>query len=291
MRNLTIKRHKSFVGCAVKLKVYIEDPTSNELTISKVSCRKIGELKNGEEKTFQVEEEARKVFVIADKLSKDFCNEYYQLPESSEDIYLSGKPKYNLATSNAFRFDDNDSEEVKLYREKKKGIGIAVLIIAAIVGFGAGFIATSGLFDDLFSKTAYPKTFTSNGLTITLTEAFDEVEMSSYNVVFDSKHVAVFALEEEFSLMAGLEDYTVRQYLELVIQANNQGNISVKYEDGLYSYVYDATNPQTKDTYTYFVYGFKSDDSFWSVQFAVLADEAEEFEEQIIEWAKTIEVE
>ncbi|MBP1575986.1 MAG: hypothetical protein J6A68_00485 [Oscillospiraceae bacterium] len=47
MRNLTIKRTKSFVGCLGKMKIYIEDPTSNELLINNTPCRKIGDLKNG----------------------------------------------------------------------------------------------------------------------------------------------------------------------------------------------------------------------------------------------------
>ena len=53
MRNLTIKRTKSFVASLVKMKIYIEDPTSDEIVINNVRCRKIGDLKNGEEKPFR----------------------------------------------------------------------------------------------------------------------------------------------------------------------------------------------------------------------------------------------
>ena len=74
MRNLTIKREKSFVSSLAKMKVYIEDPTSNEMRINDVPCRKIGDLKNGEEKTFQIGEEEAKVFVIADKSNKNLQN-------------------------------------------------------------------------------------------------------------------------------------------------------------------------------------------------------------------------
>ena len=63
------------------MKVYIEDAQSNELIISGVPCRKLGDLKNGEEKTFEIGEDAAKVFVIADTLSKDYCTEFYQLSE------------------------------------------------------------------------------------------------------------------------------------------------------------------------------------------------------------------
>ena len=49
MRNLTIHREKTFVGSLVKLKVYIEDTLVNELEINGIPCRKLGDLKNGEE--------------------------------------------------------------------------------------------------------------------------------------------------------------------------------------------------------------------------------------------------
>ena len=65
MRDLSIKRNKSFVGCLAKLKVYIEDIDSKDIVINGVPCRKLGELKNGEMKTFQIGEESAKVFVIA----------------------------------------------------------------------------------------------------------------------------------------------------------------------------------------------------------------------------------
>lgn len=52
MRNLIIKRNKTFVGCATKLKVYIEDSASSEITINGVSCRKLGTIRNGEEQSF-----------------------------------------------------------------------------------------------------------------------------------------------------------------------------------------------------------------------------------------------
>jgi hypothetical protein len=105
MRNLTIKRTKSFVACLVKMKIYLEDPMASELVINNVPCRKLGELKNGEEKTFVIGENSAKVFVIADTLSRNYCNEYYQLPDGQDDIFLSGKNDFNPASGNAFRFD------------------------------------------------------------------------------------------------------------------------------------------------------------------------------------------
>ena len=91
MRNLTIKREKRFVGCLGTMQVYMEDPQNNDMIINGFACRKLGTLKNGQEKTFAVSESAARVYVIADKLSVSFCNEYYVLPEGTEDVVLTGR--------------------------------------------------------------------------------------------------------------------------------------------------------------------------------------------------------
>ena len=141
MRKLTIKRNKTFVACLAKMKVYIEDPSSTDLVINDIPCRKLGVLKNGEEKTFEIGDGPAKVFVIADKMSKNFCNEFYQLSAGTQDVYLTGKNKFNPASGNAFRFDNNDSEEAKVNREKGKATGTIILIASIVVGIVIGFLA------------------------------------------------------------------------------------------------------------------------------------------------------
>ncbi|MBQ9745983.1 MAG: hypothetical protein IJW21_04100, partial [Clostridia bacterium] len=70
MRKLTIKRAKTYVACLAKMNVYIEDENNYDLIINNSPCRKLGTLKNGEEKTFEISEASARVFVIADKLSE-----------------------------------------------------------------------------------------------------------------------------------------------------------------------------------------------------------------------------
>lgn len=101
MRNLTIKRQKRFIGCAEKTQIYIEDPSSDEIIINNVSCRKIGELKNGEEKTFLISENAAKIYTISYKSTKDIYNDFVQLPAGENDIFLSGKSFF----LHGFRFE------------------------------------------------------------------------------------------------------------------------------------------------------------------------------------------
>lgn len=288
MRNLTIKREKSFVGSLVKMKVYIEDPTSNEMRINDVPCRKIGDLKNGETKTFQIDEQTLKVYVIADKLSKNYCNEFYQLPAGQEDVFLSGKNKFNPANGNAFRFDNNESEENIANRKRGTRKGLLILIIAAIIGAVVGYSITSGLFSD---KTPDAKDFSSNGMSISLTDEFIEIDVENYTVVYDSKNVAVFALKEAFALADGFQNYTLEQYGNLILKNNNLSASELQNLDGLTEFEYEFTNPNTKDTYTYFSFVYKADDAFWLVQFATLTENVDEYRAQILEWAKTVSFE
>lgn len=284
MRNLTIKRIKSFVACLVKLKIYIEDPVSSDIAINNIPCRKLGELKNGEEKTFEIGEQAAKVFVIADKLSKNYCNEYYQLYEGELDIVLTGRNKFNPAGGNAFRFDNNDSAEVKANRKKGTTIGLIVLIAAIVVGAVVGDLIGKGV----TIKTVEPKTFSSDKMSITLTEEFEKNDMEGFTVAYGSKDVAVFAIKESFSLQEDAESLTLKEYANLVIEKNNR-DATVKEKDGLTCFEFDYLNPETKETYRYFAYVYKSEDAFWLVQFAVLKENSDTYEEKIGEWAKSVE--
>lgn len=287
MRNLTIKRIKSFAGCLAQLKIYIEDASSNELLINGIPCRKIGEIKNGEEKTFVIGEESAKVFVIADKLSRNYCNEFYQLPAGEEDVFLSGKCHLNPARGNAFLFDNNDSAEVMQLRKKGSKKGWLILCAALIFGVIIGTIAGRAVVSLWFPKTEVePKTFTDSGMTITLTNEFEREQSEQFTVCYDSNKVAVFALKEPFSLVESFQDYTLKEYGELVLR-NNGSSSKLKTVDELYMFEYD----DTKGKYTYFAFVYKADDAFWLVQFATLTELADEYEAKVIEWAKTVSFE
>lgn len=105
MRNLLIKRERAFAGCFGKMKVYLQDPDKPELTIKGCPCRKLGELKNGEEKTFEIPEESVWVFVIGDAATKDFCVDGKLIPSGSGEVHLKGKTVMDPEKGNPFRFD------------------------------------------------------------------------------------------------------------------------------------------------------------------------------------------
>ena len=138
MRKLTISRKKSFVGCAGKLKVYITDPLHTELDICGEGCRKIGEIKNGETKSFEIDEREGRVFTIFDKASRNWCNDSRPIPAGDEDIEFSGKCHYNPARGNAFLFDGEADEIAKKNKKVGGRKGCLTSILAIIVGLVIG---------------------------------------------------------------------------------------------------------------------------------------------------------
>lgn len=288
MRHLTIKRNKTFVGCVGKLRVYIEDAASSEIVINDIGCRKLGELKNGEEKTFEIAEGAAKVFVIADQMSKDFCNDYYELPEGQEDIALSGQCRFNPAAGNAFRFDGNNSAEVLANRKKSTAKGTVVMIIAIVVGLISGILLSSLLFGGFM--VVKEKTFTSQGISITLTNEFHKTQVNGLTAAYESRDVIVGMQKEAFGT-SGWENYSTRQYIDAVIDNNSEkfASATVKESEGLVGFTYQAIDPGTKQMCNYSYYAYKADDAFWLIQFAVLSKDAEQYEQSIIDWAKSVE--
>lgn len=285
MRKLTIKRKKSFVASLAKLKVYIEDP-AGELDITGIKCRLLGTLANGEEKSFYIEENAAKIFVIADKMSRDYCYDCRNIPEGNEDIYLTGKNAFNPATGNAFRFEGGTDEEVVKRHKESRTVGIIVLITAIVIGFTAAWIISSGV--TYSKKKATPKDFSYEEMTITLTALFKEEEVEG-RTVFTSNDVAVFVLRENF--VAGeidLSGYTVRGYAELA-RENNPVMADATYEetDGVPNMVYTYAGDDGK-TYVYFTTFYKSSNAFWIVQYFVNESGYESRKPKFIEWAKTV---
>lgn len=291
MRNLTIKRNKTFVACLGKMHVYIEDPSSGELTISNVPCRKLGSLKNGEEKTFAIDDTPAKLFVIADKLSKEYCNELYEIPEGNEDIFLSGKNQFNPTVGNAFRFDGVANDNVLDTRSKGQRKGSIVFIVSLFVGIILGVsISLGAILIDLGSE---PKDFSSDGMKITLTDEFEKASANGFTVCYSSQDVAVLASKESFSYYPWIEELSINEYGEmLLINSGFDSSVKLTASDGLCYFEYENVNPDTKKNYYYFAVLYKAPDAFWMIQFATLADgstDLDDYRRDFIEWAKSVE--
>jgi hypothetical protein len=283
MRNLTIKRNKAYVACLAKMRVFIEDHENSDTNIGGVPCRKLGTLKNGEQQTFVIGEEAARVYVVSDMLAKNYSNDFYELPAGYEDIYLTGENRYNPANGHAFRFDGNTSEAAEANRKKGSKIGIVVLACALALGIFLG-LASSGLFDN--SLNGADKVFNVEDMTVTLNENFEVEDSEAYTGYITSDKVLFIAIEESFNDLPELRDLTLEEYGEIIREFYNNGKYSeLKKENGLTDFEYDFLNGET---YHYMVFVYKENDAFWLVQFATFADDAEECRSYIMKWASSV---
>lgn len=291
MRNLTIKREKAFAGCAVKVQLYIEDPQAPELEINGIPCRKLGSLKNGEERTFTIENGQTQVVVIADKVSKNFCNEFYTIPEGEEDVFLSGKNHFDPLAGNPFWFAGQTSPEALAQRKEtaKKGrrILVPVLILCALLGALAGSFLGRAAVGGMTKEE--PKVFSTEGMQITLTSGFREIEQEGYTVCYDSPKAAVIVLREDFSLMEGLKDMSLEEYRGLVLQNNSAAGMQASSIEGVTCLEHRWTNPQTNDVYYYFTVTLKGPDAFWLFQFTTLEQNKEEMIPLFAQWAESVQ--
>ena len=278
MRTLTVTRNKTFVGCASKIRIYVEDYVSPEITILDTPCRLLGILKNGETQSFEIAEEAVKVFAIADKYSRKYCNEFYPIPAGIDPVSLSGQCRYNPTGGNPFRFDGVTNEAVLANRRKNTRRGIIVLVAAVVLGVIIGLAQTGILIPEK------PKTFTHDRYAITLTTRFDEESYTDFDGVYEYGSTVVLISHETFAELGEYASISVAEYNRLV-QENTvaPSKTSVKTVDGLC--YYDHTAEVDGRDYTYRVFAFKGSDAFWLVQIAVPTDSLAHQEATIMEYA------
>jgi hypothetical protein len=291
MRNLTIKREKHFVGCLGTMKVYIEDPQQNDMIINGFSCRKLGTLKNGQEKTFSVSESAAKVYVIADKLSVSFCNEYYPLPEGTEDVVLTGRNHFNPAAGNAFRFDGVADLTVLEHRKKTTNKGIIVLVVALVIATILGSVIGGAVIGVKFAKEMIssmngPKEFRVDDLRITLTGEFSEVSAEDCSGAFQGRDVTVLVSRYDRGAMG---NPTLTQFAKAVRDTNNH-DVPLREDEYFWYYELDMQDSKSGKPLHYFVMFYKNPVDFYIVQFAVPQEKTEEYRQQVMEWARSVNV-
>ncbi len=282
MRTVTITRHKTFVGCAGTLKIYISDP-AGELVINDIPCRQLGLLKNGKTETFYIDEEAHRLFFIFDKISRNYCNEFTDIAPGMENVILSGKNHYNPAAGNPFRLDGLASAEVLENRRRGTRKGVVIFIVAILVGFAIGFGLTA-LPRMLTQESTEPKTFTEGGISITLTEAFKSDPTEGYEAYYLSRRVGVMIVKGEMT-KEELALLSLPVFAEILIE-ESELDATVQTKEGLTCFEYDSV--MKGDDYRHLVIVLKSDTAVWSVEMYTFKEDYEKKLPTFLEWAKSV---
>lgn len=138
--------------------------------------------------------------------------------------------------------------------------------------------------------TAKLRTFSANGLSITLTEAFEESAYGAYATAYQSEDVFVVTLKEDYVYFETIPA-SPAEYAEILKNANDLDTDIVE-EDGLVYYIYDIYDIDTQElSDVFYVFVYQTEDAFWSVQFAVDADAIEKQQENIFTYAKSVSFE
>ena len=270
VRRLWIHRRKSPVARMAKMKVYIEDPDGDAL-INGFLCRKLGELKNGQMRSFSIGNQALRVFVVADSFSRDLNNAFALIPEGEEDAVLSGRNVKKSMGKSGFCFDTGAVTEPETGGNR---IMMALAVIAAIlIGIGAGLgaaVASYGI-----STAESPETFAAEELRITLTDDFRETEVSGYTACFASGETAVFVLREEPDREV-FGDLSLDVYGAMILANSGFGqDVRIEKEDGLTTFHAVRVQPETGRSYYYYCGLFRSADAYWLVQITTVAEDPE----------------
>ena len=281
MRKVYLTRDKSFVGCLGKLNVYVEDVANAETVIADIPCRKVCKIANGETVSVDIPDEEVRVIVIADKLSKNLCNDYYRVPAGVSDVEIGGKCTYNPGAGNPFRFHGVTDEDILANRKRTGRKGLVVLIVAALIGFVMGFV---GNMDTLFVND---KVFTADEFEITLTTQFaEDYEDGTY--YFGSRDSSVAVTVFDFDEYAGIAQMSEREFLNL-LKSNEIFSISAELKnlEGLLV-VEEQAESQAGDIRSSLTVFIKSDEAFYIFEFGCENEKYQEYRNQFIDWAKTI---
>ncbi|MBQ2767765.1 MAG: hypothetical protein IJF49_06785 [Clostridia bacterium] len=290
MRTLIITREKNAAACLIPIKIYIEDSTAPELTITGIPCRLLGKLKNGETASFPIPCGAARIFAITDHTSRNYCGDQYPLPAGEEDLSLSGHCHLNPANGNAFLFNSNTDEAALQHRRIGVRRGLTVLLAAIAIGLLLGIFVLGPLIR-LSMGTAndpQPQIFSQAGLQITLTEDFTPNHTAEgFDACYLSPEAAVFALRDPFDLAEGFGELTVAEYGALVQETNpNIAGVAIEEEDGMLCMTYEINADGA--SFFYFNTLHKTDDAFWQVCFVVSADLSDSYRGNMLRWAKSI---
>lgn len=283
MRNVFLTRDKSFVASLAKLNVYVEDVNNPETVIADIPCRKVCKIANGETVSFEIPEEETRVIVIADKLSKNMCNDYYRIPAGTLDVEIGGKCTYNPYAGNPFRFHGVTDEDILANRKRSGRKALLVMIIAALVGFVVGFV---GNMDTLFVNE---KTFNADEFSITLTTQFAE-DFEDGIYYFGSRECSVAVTLFDFAEYAGVAQMSELEFLNLLKTSGAfSASADLKNLEGLLV-VEEQAESADGEIRSYFTVFKKSDSAFYVFEFICENEKYQEYRYNFIDWAKTIVV-
>ena len=159
----------------------------------------------------------------------------------------------------------------------KKIIALILALVALL-----SFASCAG---KAYSEAA--KNFSNGGMTITLTNAFEKIEMAGCAAVYTSKDAVVYVYNQPKSEFDDVKDMSIRKYLEFFCETNKEKyEIDISAEGDIFFVEYSSASD--KATYKYLSAFFESDKKYVRVEFVAEEKNYAEYRPYFINWAKTV---
>ena len=175
---------------------------------------------------------------------------------------------------------------------------IYVIFCAAIVSLCVVMASMVGLFKTEtkveYDEEVFPEPFTVNDVTITLDESFEKQYYDLSGNIYgriENQDTSVIVSRFGFNDYNGIEDWDCEKFASDVQQEGSYIT-SVYTYNGLIYYQYDIVSGYYEDDNSshWWCFVFKTGDEFWTVDIGVPLEDTEEREDQVLEWAESIEV-
>ena len=139
----------------------------------------------------------------------------------------------------------------------------------------------------LAACTPAEKLYSDKGFNITLPGNFRPYDAEAYDVCFENNKCVVFALREPFDAADGFGGLTLKEYAEIVLEANGLDEPITETDKYVY-FEYEGQDGGEGEPYLYLACCFKAEDAFWLVQFSALKSDYAQYRDRMLGWGDTV---
>lgn len=133
------------------------------------------------------------------------------------------------------------------------------------------------------------KTFTNDGISITVNSDFKEATKTGHSLYLESDYASISAKKEMFADLDGVtEDTTLNEYTQSVLTNNQLENTEIKTASGYEYFTYDKKSGDTD--YTYTAMTIKGQNAFYLVTFQVKKADYDGRKTDVENWMKTVKI-
>ena len=291
MKIITVKRAIGSLPIGSPISIYCSDAKGDAKLIleegDSVLCKKCCEIKAGEERTFNIEFNDAELFAVletnGDKQILGKCS----AENSAEKLILEQKSKDKLSDLPKYEFSEHKKK--KGLFSKLSGSGKALIAIFAAI-LVIGMLIGGVMISDYYKvRSREPRRFDFDGISITVAESFivDVHERELHTALYTPDSCVLISVER-FEDYPELEHMSTVDYCEGIKSRNWNTTSVVRVEDGLTYFIYESKD-YLGDTHRYHLYAYKTEDSFWVVQFGSPIEKADYWEPCYRDWAKSVE--